>query len=135
MRVLVAGASGFVGSRLCPALVADGHDVRAMTRHPGKYEGAGTPVHGDVHDPAILAAAFEGCQVAYYLVHSLDSADFERLDAEKLVLGGSWSAYYYNGYVYSNDIQKGFDVLKVTDDAAQSNVRLNSLNPQSQASY
>jgi len=53
-----------------------------MTRHPGKYEGAGTPVHGDVHDPATLAAAFEGCQVAYYLVHSLDSADFERLDAE-----------------------------------------------------
>ena len=54
---------------------------------------------------------------------------------ERLVLGGSWSAYYYNGYVYSNDIQKGFDVLKVTDPAAQSNVTMDSLNPQSQPPF
>jgi hypothetical protein len=57
------------------------------------------------------------------------------LNDERLILGGSWSAYYYNGYVYSNDIQKGFDVLKVTDPAAQSNVKMDSLNPQSQPSY
>ena len=37
------------------------------------------------------------------------------LSDEQLQLGGSWSAYWYNGYVYSNDIQQGFDVLKVTD--------------------
>ena len=49
--VLVAGASGFVGRRLVPVLVEAGHDVRAMTRHPDTYEGAGTPVRGDVHDP------------------------------------------------------------------------------------
>ena len=53
----------------------------------------------------------------------------------ELILGGSWSAYYYNGYVYSNDIQKGFDVIKVTDRRAQSRVKFNSLNPQSQVSY
>ena len=80
--VLVAGASGFVGRRLVPALVEAGHDVRAMTRHPDTYDGAGTPVHGDVHDPDTLPAALEGCRAAYYLVHSLDSEDFERLDAE-----------------------------------------------------
>ena len=57
------------------------------------------------------------------------------LSDERLILGGSWSAYYYNGYVYSNDIQKGFDVLKVTDPAAQSNVKMDSLNPQSQPSF
>ena len=39
-------------------------------------------MHGDVHDAATLPAALEGCSAAYYLVHSLDSADFERLDAE-----------------------------------------------------
>lgn len=80
--VLVAGASGFVGRRLCPELVKAGHDVRAMTRHPDSYEGAGEPVHGDVHDADSLPAALEGCRAAYYLVHSLDSKDFEKLDAE-----------------------------------------------------
>jgi uncharacterized protein YbjT (DUF2867 family) len=80
--VLVAGASGFVGRRLCTALVSEGHDVRAMTRHPEGYEGAGEPVRADVHDARTLDAALEGCTAAYYLVHSLDSKDFERLDAE-----------------------------------------------------
>ena len=37
------------------------------------------------------------------------------LSAERLVLGGSWSAYYHDGYIYSNDIQKGFDVLEISD--------------------
>ena len=81
VRVLVAGASGFVGRRLCAALTAAGHDVVAMTRDPAAYTGAGTPVHGDVHDPDTLDRAMAGCQAAYYLVHSLNDADFERLDA------------------------------------------------------
>jgi uncharacterized protein YbjT (DUF2867 family) len=82
MRVLVAGASGFVGHRLCPELVDAGHEVRAMTRHPDTYSGVGTAVFGDVHDPATLPAALEGCQAAYYLVHSLGDEDFRRKDAE-----------------------------------------------------
>ena len=80
--VLVAGASGFVGRRLTQALEDAGHDVRAMTRKPLDYAGPGEPVHGDVHDEASLPEALEGCTAAYYLVHSLDSPDFERLDAE-----------------------------------------------------
>jgi len=80
--VLVAGASGFVGRRLCVALEEAGHRVRAMTRHPDDYAGVGEPVHGDVHSPATLPAALEGADAAYYLVHSLASKDFERLDAD-----------------------------------------------------
>src|SRR4051794_35496992 len=80
--VLVAGASGFVGRRLCAALTHEGVDVRAMTRHPDSYERAGVPVYGDVHDPSSLSDALKGCTSAYYLVHSLESKDFERLDAE-----------------------------------------------------
>ena len=76
VTVLVAGASGFVGRRLCPALVEAGVVVRAMTRRPDRYRGAGTPVRADAADAASVRAALEGCEAAYYLVHSLASADF-----------------------------------------------------------
>jgi hypothetical protein len=64
---------------------------------------------------------------------------FERgpVTTERLTTAGSWSAYYYNGYIYSNDIAKGFDVLKIADkrtDAARK-VRLGELNVQTQPDY
>ena len=52
-----------------------------MTRNPAGYRGAGTPVRGDVQEPGTLEQAMAGCQAAYYLVHSLQDADFERKDA------------------------------------------------------
>lgn len=81
-QILVTGASGFVGSRLAAALEAAGHRVRAMTRRPAAYGGAGQPVAGDVADPTSLREALHGIEVAYYLVHSLDADDFERKDAD-----------------------------------------------------
>ena len=79
--VLVTGATGFIGRRLCPALVDAGYDVRAMTRRPEAYDGPGTAVGADVQDADSLSAALTGVDVAYYLVHSLDSPDFEHRDA------------------------------------------------------
>ena len=80
--VLVTGASGFVGSHLCTALVDAGHDVRAMTRRPADYNGAGTPIAGDVEDIDSLNAALDGVRVAYYLVHGLSQKNFEAHDAD-----------------------------------------------------
>ena len=68
MKVLVAGASGFVGRRLTPALEHAGHEVLAMTRHPDTYAGPGTPVAGDVGDSDSVDAAHAGCVAADYLV-------------------------------------------------------------------
>ncbi|MFB6959868.1 LVIVD repeat-containing protein [Streptomyces sp. NPDC056309] len=64
---------------------------------------------------------------------------FERgpLTTDRLTVGGSWSAYYYNGYIYSNDIAKGFDVLKINDkrtDPARK-IHMDQLNVQSQPDY
>ena len=80
--VLVTGASGFVGSHLSRKLTEAGHRVLAMTRHPDSYTGAGEPVYGDVADASSLREAMDGAHAAYYLVHSLESADFEEKDAE-----------------------------------------------------
>jgi uncharacterized protein YbjT (DUF2867 family) len=78
--VLVTGASGFVGSHLTAALAERGYDVRAMTRRPDNYHGPGTAVSGDVGDPDSLSTALSGVDAAYYLVHSLGSADFADKD-------------------------------------------------------
>jgi uncharacterized protein YbjT (DUF2867 family) len=52
-----------------------------MTRRPQSYRGVGEPVLGDVSDAGSLDAAADGCQAAYYLVHSLASTNFEKDDA------------------------------------------------------
>ncbi len=81
INVLVAGATGFVGRPLVERLVALGHDVRALTRNPDRYDGPGVAVGGDVGDPDSLERATDGVEVAYYLVHSLGADDFEQRDA------------------------------------------------------
>jgi uncharacterized protein YbjT (DUF2867 family) len=80
VRVLVTGASGYIGGRLVPALLAAGHEVRCLARSPEKldqdpWRDQVDVVQGDVLDPASVAAALEGCDVAYYLVHSMDGGE------------------------------------------------------------
>ena len=83
---LVTGATGYVGGRLVPRLLALGHRVRCMTRDPEKlaldpWRDEVEVVKGDVLDPASLQSALHGCTYAYYLVHSLgQTSDFESTD-------------------------------------------------------
>ena len=84
-RVLVLGASGYVGSHLIPRLVERGHQVRAVGRRPEAlvargWEGVET-VRADALDPESLAQAFEGIELVYYLIHSMAAGkDFPELD-------------------------------------------------------
>ncbi|MDY6778381.1 MAG: NAD(P)H-binding protein [Candidatus Nanohaloarchaea archaeon] len=79
MRILVAGATGFIGSNLVPALDEAGHDVRALARH--EYEGPAEAYRGDLTDYDSFADALEGMDAAYYLVHSMsEPGDFSELE-------------------------------------------------------
>jgi uncharacterized protein YbjT (DUF2867 family) len=89
---LIVGATGYVGTLLTRALVADGRPVRALSRHPPRVEPGGPveTVAGDVLKDEGLDAALEGCDAAYYLVHSMEAgtSSFEardRLAAENFV--------------------------------------------------
>ena len=82
MRVAVTGATGFIGSLLAKALMDAGHDVTALTRHPGDYSGVGRAVYADIGDAESLRSALDGQEVAYYLVHSLAVEDFAVRDQE-----------------------------------------------------
>jgi len=86
MRVLVAGATGFIGGVLVRRLLSEGADVRALVRDRTRTRGL--PVEherlelheGDVLAPDSLEGAGEGIDVAYYLVHSMgrgEGGDFE----------------------------------------------------------
>jgi uncharacterized protein YbjT (DUF2867 family) len=89
---LIAGATGYVGSLLTKALVDRGRPVRALARRPPAVEPGRMVeiVRGDVVKDEGLDAALEGCDVAYYLVHSMEggATSFEardRLAAENFV--------------------------------------------------
>lgn len=87
MRILVTGATGYIGGRLVPALRERGYTVRVMAREPLKLSRKAWPdvevVRGDVLDPASLVAALEGVDVAYYLVHSMTTSGHGFVDRDR----------------------------------------------------
>lgn len=76
MIVLVTGASGAVGTDLVPRLVAAGHRVRAFARDPARVTGpeVSEVVRGDAVAGTGLDAALDGVDVAYFLIHSMETA-------------------------------------------------------------
>lgn len=84
--VLVAGATGYIGGRLVPELLRAGHRVRCLARTPAKlrdrdWHGDVEVAQGNVLEPESLDGPFDGVDVVYYLVHSMDGeGDFRERD-------------------------------------------------------
>ena len=91
-RVLVTGATGYIGGRLVPRLLDAGYRVRCVARSLAKVRArpwAGRDgvelVQADVEDEAALAEALQGCAAAYYLVHSMIVAGADYAERDRLL--------------------------------------------------
>jgi uncharacterized protein YbjT (DUF2867 family) len=86
LTCLVTGATGYIGGRLVPELLAAGHRVRVMTRSPDRlrdhpWSDRVDVVRADAGDAEQVAAACAGADVVYYLIHALGSGpEFEETD-------------------------------------------------------
>jgi uncharacterized protein YbjT (DUF2867 family) len=86
VKILVTGATGYVGGRLVPRLLEAGHEVRVLARDPARlggrpWGGAIDIARGDVLRPETLLPALRDVEVAYYLVHAMGAAPgFEERD-------------------------------------------------------
>jgi len=85
VRHLVTGATGYVGGRLAPRLLAEGDAVRCLARDPAKLRDVpwardAEIVRGDLLDEDAVRRACVGVDVVYFLVHSLVERDFAGID-------------------------------------------------------
>ncbi len=93
-RILLTGATGYVGGRLLRTLEQAGHSVRCLARRPEYLRPRVTSptevVAGDIRDPESLGRALQGIEAAYYLVHSMgSSAAFAEEDRRSALAFGS----------------------------------------------
>ena len=79
MRMLVTGASGAIGAELVPHLAREGHELRAFARTPARVgervAALADVVQGDAVSGDGLEAALAGVDVAFFLIHSMETVD------------------------------------------------------------
>jgi uncharacterized protein YbjT (DUF2867 family) len=132
LNILLTGVTGYVGSALAPRLERDGHALRGLARNPSRARVSFPVMAGDVVSGAGLAEAFDGIDVAYFLIHSMEPASNgsfpvrERLAAENFAraaaAGGVQRIVYLGGPVpvggrVSAHLSSRLDVERILLDA------------------
>jgi len=115
-RVLVLGATGYIGGRLVPRLLAGGYRVRTLTRSAGRI--ASLPwadevevIEGDASDSDAMNRAMDDVDIVYHLIHSMSGGrDYGRIDLSiALTVAKAASAHevdriVYLGALHPNDV-------------------------------
>lgn len=130
MRILLTGATGYIGKRLLPALVAEGHHVICCTRDrdrfhvPAALQGHITVVEVDFLDRTSLAAIPADIDAAYYLMHSMaSSTDFQEAELrsatnfrEVISTTGAKQVIYLTGIVNENELSEHLASRKAVEE-------------------
>jgi len=113
--------------------------TQSNTENCVAHNGSLVPVKGK---DIMVQAWYQGGWSMYDFTDSSNPKEIAWFDRgpiadDRLVVGGPWSTYYYNGFIYSNEIQRGFDVFEVKDPRINKakRVTFDELNPQSQPRY
>jgi uncharacterized protein YbjT (DUF2867 family) len=141
MKILLTGVTGYIGKRLLPVLLDEGHEVVCCVRDKRRFDGSRfqsskvprfqvpnsklSIIEVDFLDPASLAAIPEDIEVAYYLVHSMSSAigDFEELEKrsaenfrDRINQTQARQVIYLSGIINSEELSKHLSSRKAVEE-------------------
>lgn len=130
MKILLTGATGYIGKRLLPVLVSMGHEVICCVRDKGRLNFSGfetglvSVVEVNFLDEDTLGQIPQDIDVAYYLIHSLDSggSDFERLEKisaenfrNSINLSNASQVIYLSGIVNQDKLSRHLSSRKAVE--------------------
>lgn len=131
MKILLTGATGYIGKRLLPILVAQGHDVICCVRDknrfycPKEFRKKIVLIEVDFLKPETLTAIPEDIDAAYYLIHSMSTStanfsELERISAENFVSRINQTrlkqVIYLSGIVNDDSLSKHLSSRKKVED-------------------
>ena len=129
MKILLTGATGYIGKRLLPALVQSGHQVVCMVRDLNRFKAPESisdhieVIQADLLNQASLSAIPEDIDAAFYLVHSMSaSSDYEELEKRSAVnfreaLNGTKAKHvvYLSGIINEEELSKHLSSRKAVE--------------------
>ena len=138
MKILLTGVTGYIGKRLLPALLGEGHEVICCVRDKNRFDDSGfrnlpsqsgapvlSVIEADFLDKSSLKELPADLDVAYYLVHSMSSTtgnfeELEKISAENfrdwISQTGARQVIYLSGIINSNELSKHLSSRKAVEE-------------------